>query len=68
MESTQNSENSWNENESSSDNKSPNKVGMNSKWTVDYAFKSELVKMGATEDPQDWGVQHVQFWVSNKAS
>lgn len=61
-ESTQNSEDF--SNESSSDQlKSPSKL-INSKWTVDYVFKNELSKIGATEDPQDWSVAHVQFWVS----
>lgn len=63
-ESTQNSEDF--SNESSSDLRSPTKVLANSKWTVDYAFKSELAKMGASEDPQDWSPSQVLFWVSFK--
>lgn len=66
MESTQHSEDF--SNESSSDNKSPNKLSNNSKWTVDYAFKAELAKMSASEDPQDWLVSHVRYWVSHTSA
>ncbi|KAG5669226.1 hypothetical protein PVAND_017118 [Polypedilum vanderplanki] len=59
---TQNSEDF--SNESSSDQlKSPSKL-TNSKWTVDYVFKNELTKIGASEDIQEWTVAHVQFWIS----
>lgn len=60
-ESTHNSEDL--SNESSNDLKSPSKL-TNSKWTVDYTFKNELAKINASEDPHEWSVAHVQFWIS----
>lgn len=61
VESTQNSEDL--SNESFNDIKSPSKL-TNSKWTVDYVFKNELAKINALEDPNEWSVAHVQFWIS----
>jgi GA-binding protein alpha chain len=49
-------------NESVTVSKSPSKLS-NSKWTVDYSFKNDLGKIGASEDPQEWTIPHVQFWV-----
>lgn len=43
--------------------KSPSKL-TNSKWTVDYAFKNELAKLNAPDDPHEWSESHVQFWIS----
>lgn len=59
-ESTHNSDDLSNE---SNDLKSPSKL-TNSKWTVDYSFKNELAKINASEDPHEWTVAHVQFWIS----